>query len=64
MSDYGLKIMFIPDTQQKAGVPNSYLTQMGEYAVAKKPDVIVHIGDHWDLRRHSSRSGGELRSSA
>ncbi len=59
MSDYGLKIMFIPDTQQKAGVPNSYLTSMGEYMVAKRPDVVVHIGDHWDLPSLSSYDKGK-----
>jgi len=26
-----------------------HLTWAGQYAVDKKPDVIVHIGDHWDM---------------
>lgn len=59
MSEYGLKIMFIPDTQQKAGVPNQYLKWMGEYAVDKKPDVIVHIGDHYDMPSLSSYDKGK-----
>ncbi len=56
---YGLKVLMIPDTQQKAGVPNYYLTQIGEYIVAKKPDVIVHIGDHWDMPSLSSYDRGK-----
>ena len=59
MSDYGLKIMFIPDTQQKVGVPNAYLTWIGEYLVDKKPDVVVHIGDHWDMPSLSSYDYGK-----
>lgn len=41
--------MVIPDTQCKPGVKLDHLTWAGKYAVKMKPDVIVHIGDHWDM---------------
>ena len=41
--------MVIPDTQVKPGCPIEHLKWAGQYAVDKKPDVIVHIGDHWDM---------------
>lgn len=43
------KHMVIPDTQVIPGEPIDHLRWAGNYAVAKKPDVIVHIGDHWDM---------------
>mgnify|MGYP003653980451 CR=1 FL=1 len=46
----GLKILVIPDTQVKFGDPMEHLTACGNYIVEKKPDVIVHIGDHWDMK--------------
>jgi hypothetical protein len=44
-----MKHMVIPDTQVKPGCPIEHLKWAGQYAVDKKPDVIVHIGDHWDM---------------
>jgi len=44
-----MKHMVIPDTQVKPGCPIEHLQWAGQYAVDKKPDVIVHIGDHWDM---------------
>lgn len=44
-----MKHMVIPDTQVKPGCPVDHLKWAGQYAVDKKPDVIVHIGDHWDM---------------
>lgn len=43
------KHMVIPDCQVKDGVDLSYLTWIGNYAVAKKPDVIIQIGDFADM---------------
>ena len=51
--------MIIPDTQIKDGVPNDHLSWAGHYAVEKKPDVIVHIGDHWDMPSLSSYDVGK-----
>ena len=44
-----MKHMVIPDTQMKPDGRVDHLTWAGEYAVDKKPDVIIHIGDHWDM---------------
>lgn len=48
------KILVIPDTQVKDGVDLSHLKALGNYIVEKKPDVIVHIGDHYDMESLSS----------
>lgn len=54
-----MKIMVIPDTQVKPGSELSHLTWAGQYAVDKKPEVIVHIGDHWDMPSLSSYDVGK-----
>lgn len=46
--------VFIPDTQVSSGVPVDHLEAAGNYIAARKPDVIVHIGDHWDMPSLSS----------
>lgn len=43
------RIIVIPDTQIKKGVPTEHLEGLGNYIVDKKPDRIVHLGDHWDM---------------
>lgn len=45
----GLKIAFIPDVQAMDGVPLNHLTAAGKYIAAKRPDVIVCIGDFGDF---------------
>lgn len=39
----------IPDTQVRPGVPLDHLDWIGKAIVDYKPDVVVHIGDHWDF---------------
>jgi len=41
--------LVIPDTQVKPNQPTEHLRWAGLYAAEKKPDVIIHIGDHWDM---------------
>lgn len=41
--------LVIPDTQCKPGAPLDHLRWLGEYIVDRRPEVIVHLGDHWDL---------------
>lgn len=53
------KILFIPDSQVKPGVDLSYLSAIGQYIVAKKPDVIVHAGDFADMESLSSYDKGK-----
>ena len=50
------KILLIPDTQCKQGVPTEHLKALGNYIVEKQPDYIVHIGDHFDMPSLSSYS--------
>ena len=54
-----MKIAVIPDTQVKPGVDLTYLSKIGEYIVEKQPDVIVHLGDHWDMPSLSSYDIGK-----
>lgn len=54
-----MKILVIPDTQVKKGVSLDHLTWAGKYIVDKKPDVVVHIGDHWDMPSLSSYDKGK-----
>lgn len=54
-----MKILVIPDTQVKPGVPTNHLGWAADYAVKHKPDVIVHLGDHWDMPSLSSYDKGK-----
>lgn len=53
-----MRHLIIPDTQVKPGTPMEHLTWAGKYAAATKPDVIVHIGDHWDMSSLSTYDRG------
>jgi len=44
-----IKHLVIPDTQVKPNGTVEHLKWAGQYAAEKKPDVIVHLGDHWDM---------------
>lgn len=53
------KHLVIPDTQCKpTDVGFDHLSWAGQYAADKKPDVIVHLGDHWDMPSLSSWDKG------
>lgn len=54
-----MKIAVIPDTQVKKGVPIDHLLHAGKYIAEKKPDVIVMIGDWWDMPSLSSYDKGK-----
>ncbi len=49
MKKRGRSHLVIPDPQLKPGVPNEQLEWAGRYAAEKKPDVIINLGDHWDM---------------
>lgn len=49
----------IPDTQAKPGVPLDHLGWIGAYIVERQPDVVVHLGDHWDFPSLSSYDRGK-----
>lgn len=41
--------LVIPDTQCRPGAPTDHLRWLGEYIIDRRPEVIVHLGDHWDM---------------
>lgn len=51
--------LVIPDTQIKPGVPLDHLRWIGQYIVDRKPDVVVHLGDHWDFPSLSAYDKGK-----
>jgi hypothetical protein len=53
------KHLIIPDTQVKPGQDLEHLRWAGQYAADKEPDVIIHIGDHWDMPSLSSYDVGK-----
>lgn len=51
--------LVIPDCQVKPGHSNEYLKSIGNYIIAKKPDVIINIGDFADMPSLSSYDVGK-----
>lgn len=45
----GLKLVVIPDAQVKPDVPTDHLLAAGNYIVEHKPDVVVVLGDWYDM---------------
>lgn len=41
--------LVIPDTQVSPGVPIDHLEWASRYIKEKRPDVVIHLGDHWDM---------------
>ena len=50
--------LVIPDTQAKVGAPTKHLEWIGRYILDRRPDVVVHLGDHWDMPSLSSYDKG------
>lgn len=44
-----MKILVLPDVQAKHGNDFKFLTSIGNYILAKRPDVIVNLGDFCDF---------------
>lgn len=44
-----MKHLVIPDTQVKPGVPIDHFKAIGKYIREKRPDVIIHLGDWYDM---------------
>jgi len=61
LTKIGRRHLFIPDVHCKPGEDSGYLKAIGNLIVDMQPDVVVHIGDHWDM---PSLSAYEERSSA
>lgn len=49
----------IPDTQCRKGVPMDHLTAFGNYIADHKPEVIIHLGDHYDMPSLSEYDKGK-----
>lgn len=58
-SHRGLKIIVIADTQCKPTEDLAYMSWIGKYVNDKRPDVVVHIGDHYDCPSLSSYDKGK-----
>ena len=52
--------LFIGDTQVKPGVPLDHLEALGRFIADRKPEVIVHAGDNWDMPSLSSYDEGKM----
>lgn len=50
-------IYIIPDTQVKPGVETKHLSWIGKDIAHRKPDIVVHLGDHADMASLSSYEG-------
>ena len=55
-------ILVIADTQAKSEENLEYLLWIGHYIAEKQPDIIVHIGDHYDFPSLSSYDKGKSSS--
>lgn len=49
-----MRHLVIPDTQVSPGVPIDHMTWIGRAILEYRPDVIIHLGDHWTMDSLSS----------
>lgn len=54
-----MNILVIPDVQAKPGDNFEFLTHIGKHIVARRPDVVVNIGDFTDMPSLSSYDVGK-----
>lgn len=54
------KILVIPDVQIKPGIDLSFVYEIGQYLVDKRPDIVVCLGDFFDFPSLSSYDRGKL----
>lgn len=54
--------LIIPDTHCKPGVDMSHLRWIGRYIAEKRPEVIIHMGDHFDMHSLSSYDKGTAKA--
>lgn len=55
-------ILVIPDTQCKEGQEWPHLAALGSWIATHQPDVIVHLGDHFDMESLSSYDRGTKKA--
>ncbi len=56
---YSRDHLLVGDTQVKPGVPVDHIIALAKMIEEKKPAVIVHAGDHWDMPSLSSYDEGK-----
>lgn len=61
-SRLGRSHIIIPDTQVRPGVPTEHLSALGNYIAEKRPDQIIHLGDHADMPSLNSYTIGKAES--
>lgn len=49
----------IPDTQIAPGLALNHIAAAGRYIADKRPDVVIHLGDNWDMPSLNSYEKGE-----
>lgn len=52
----------IPDTQCRPGEPMDFLLWIGKAIREYKPDVVIHLGDHWDFASLSTHADPGAKS--
>lgn len=57
--DFKKTILVVADTQCKSEEDLEYMLWIGHYIAEKQPDVIIHIGDHYDFPSLSSYDKGK-----
>jgi len=56
------KHAFIADPQVREGISFDYLSWIGTYLAYEQPDVIINVGDHFDLPSLSSYDRGKRKA--
>lgn len=64
MARLGKRIVLIPDTQVRPGVPTDHFDWIGQAIRDYRPDAVVHLGDHWDMASLSQWSGSMEKEGA
>lgn len=59
VEDEAVSHLLIPDVQMKPGAPTDHLVALGKLIVDRQPEVIVNIGDFWDMESLSSYDVGK-----
>ena len=52
--------LFIGDTQVKPGVPLDHIEALGRFIAERRPSVIIHAGDNWDMPSLSAYDEGKI----
>lgn len=58
----GNRHLIIPDCQVKPGVPLNHLLWLSDYIADKQPEVIVNMGDFWDMQSLSVYDRGTRKA--